>query len=285
MERTARKITNRHVHPSIAAFASLAGIERCQRWPCVHLVQNPSGLEVRKINLLRQVFSEQWNILQTFLRHILWVHGYLYTFLVSLCRYEMVRDDAFYNQPPMLRTIKELITESPNTGNEPAKEMFSMDPQKKRPKKCAFGQKLAPLIHIPLDHVVIDELHLMLRITDVLKDNLIREAIEIDSKAGVRNFMKGPRLKQLVAAFNQCGVSFQVWEKTNADRSSTCVGGWAPLKCASIQLSVSQMSAASWETVSYERDPLLHILSGALDIIVLSHSSATYRTDHSVERL
>ena len=52
--------------------------------------------------------------------------------------------------------------------------------------QCNRYQKLKetrdPRVHIPLDHVILDKLHLMLRIADVLTDNLIHDAIEMDSK-------------------------------------------------------------------------------------------------------
>jgi hypothetical protein len=34
-----------------------------------------------------------------------------------------------------------------------------------------------PLLNIELDHVIVDELHLLLRVTDVLMTNLITEAM------------------------------------------------------------------------------------------------------------
>ena len=38
------------------------------------------------------------------------------------------------------------------------------------------------LLNIELDHVVVDELHLLLRITDRLIDNLVIRAAELDHK-------------------------------------------------------------------------------------------------------
>ena len=37
-----------------------------------------------------------------------------------------------------------------------------------------------PLLNIDLDHIIVDELHLLLRITDILTSNLITEATEWD---------------------------------------------------------------------------------------------------------
>ena len=41
----------------------------------------------------------------------------------------------------------------------------------------------SPLFDIELDHVVLDEIHLMMRITDRLTENIITEVMERDGKA------------------------------------------------------------------------------------------------------
>ena len=144
-------------------------------------------------------------------------------------------------------------------------------------KDHAKNQKLScvhkPLLEIPLENVVLDELHLMLRVTgirkimncfglflgeikgkhlpsklgkitlkrweranklykkfyictDVLTNNLVEEALVWDKKD---NFNKAPSQKttkhidSLKAAINNCGVSFNVWEKKKADgKGSGC---------------------------------------------------------------
>ena len=65
-----------------------------------------------------------------------------------------------------------------------------------------------------------DELHLLLHIMDVLINNLVRETVEWDKK---ENFNKrkanqnDTHLKNLQTSIRSCGISFQIWEKTNAD--------------------------------------------------------------------
>lgn len=51
------------------------------------------------------------------------------------------------------------------------------------PVHRSFGVKHNPLLNIELDHVVPDELHLLLSVTDVLERNLIRQVLEQDIKA------------------------------------------------------------------------------------------------------
>ena len=53
----------------------------------------------------------------------------------------------------------------------------------------------------------------MLCITDVLLNNLINEAMERDSKKGNKKVLQGRYLNALVKAIQQCGVSFNIWEK------------------------------------------------------------------------
>ena len=43
-----------------------------------------------------------------------------------------------------------------------------------------FGVKNPPLLNIALDHVVLDELHLLLRITDVLLHNIMMMMVKFD---------------------------------------------------------------------------------------------------------
>ena len=77
-----------------------------------------------------------------------------------------------------------------------------------------------PLVTIELDHVILDELHLLLRILDVVIENLIRDALDWDQREN-RNKKKGQpkntHLTNLQTTIRSCGISFDIWEKTNAD--------------------------------------------------------------------
>jgi hypothetical protein len=71
----------------------------------------------------------------------------------------------YYNEPPMKRTLDEI------------KKMSLLNKKSQQNYGC-INQ---PLLNIPLDHVILDELHkLLLRITDILLDNVIEDAIEMD---------------------------------------------------------------------------------------------------------
>ena len=92
-----------------------------------------------------------------------------------------------------------------------------------------------PLLNIPLDHIVLDELHLLLRITDVLMDNLIEDAMERDDKEHIQmtqrreKLERGKHLRKLAETINSCGVTFNVWEKKNADGKGSGTVDWTSL--------------------------------------------------------
>ena len=70
-------------------------------------------------------------------------------------RWKMGLNLDHYNTPPLLRTLD---------------EMTKMDQKKGRKKNIQVSTD-EPLLKIELDHVVLDQLHLLLRIMDVLIDN------------------------------------------------------------------------------------------------------------------
>jgi len=89
-----------------------------------------------------------------------------------------------------------------------------------------------PLFDIELDNVVLDELHMMLRVTDRLLENLIIEVMEKDSKEDFnkkRGEAKGLHLIKLIEAINNIGITFSIWEKLNADGKSSGHKEWTSL--------------------------------------------------------
>lgn len=83
-----------------------------------------------------------------------------------------------------------------------------------------FGSINAPLLDLELDHVIPDELHLMLRVMDVLIQALIDAATSYDkhqhtlsrSRSSFKA-MDGQMLNNLVMAINKCGVHFCLYEE------------------------------------------------------------------------
>ena len=78
------------------------------------------------------------------------------------------------------------------------------------------------LINIDLDHIIPDELHLLLRITDRLIKNLISGAITNDN---VTNILEGTMVKNLVQAIRSCGVTFNIFTKSRTNTEFTSLTG------------------------------------------------------------
>lgn len=91
-----------------------------------------------------------------------------------------------------------------------------------------------PLLNVQFDHVILDELHLFLRITDVLTRNVLDEMIELDDEESHKRKVANPsvigqHLQTAVEAINKCGVTFWVWEKKNADGKGSGTYDWTSL--------------------------------------------------------
>ena len=69
-----------------------------------------------------------------------------------------------------------------------------------------------PLLNTEVDSIMVDELHLMLRVGDVLLRNLILYADSRDH-ASHEHREEANNLWQLEQAIHSCGVSFQIWQK------------------------------------------------------------------------
>ena len=126
-------------------------------------------------------------------------------------RWDMTKDLDFYNSGELKRTSQEI-------------RYFHGSK-----KFCCIHP---PLFNIELDHVVLDELYLMMRITDRLTENIITEVMERDSKADFlkkRGEDKGIYFKRLISVINDLGITFLVWEKTNADGKGSGSYDWTSL--------------------------------------------------------
>ena len=75
-----------------------------------------------------------------------------------------------------------------------------------------LGCVLPPLVNIPLDHIVLDELHLLLHIMDVLIRNLILYADGEDHRQKAHHGVESHNVRKLEQAIRSCGVCFQIWQ-------------------------------------------------------------------------
>ena len=78
--------------------------------------------------------------------------------------------------------------------------------------KNDFGVRAQPLVSIEPEHIIIDELHLLLRICDKLLRNLILDTKTLDDKKVVHG-EKSDFLGQLTEKIRGWGVSFYIWTK------------------------------------------------------------------------
>ena len=120
-------------------------------------------------------------------------------------RWDTSKPSDFYQGEELIRTLKDL------------KELCNL-------KKDNFGCVNEPLLNIELTNVVPDELHLLLRVTDVLLKNVIDEAVEHDAIGDFqknRGQRKGIHLDKVVKSINDIGISFSIWNKKNADGSES----------------------------------------------------------------
>ncbi|CAG2189964.1 unnamed protein product [Mytilus edulis] len=95
--------------------------------------------------------------------------------------------------------------------------------------KKSYGCKHMPLISLPVNHYVPDELHLMLRITDVLLRNLIDDALEMDDDSKMRRIIP-INLKKLTELLQSCGVSFHMWHNKAGEIEWTSLSGTEKVK-------------------------------------------------------
>ena len=89
----------------------------------------------------------------------------------------------------------------------------------KRSSSCHvhLGCIRPPLFNIELGNIVLDELHLLLRIGDVLIRNLIFHADSCDQRSRAHRGAETTHIRELEAAIQSCGVSFQIRLKREAN--------------------------------------------------------------------
>lgn len=123
-----------------------------------------------------------------------------------------------YNKNPKCRTLKEI------------QSMCKQKPTKQN--HYNYGCEHEPLLNIELDHVVVDELHLMLRVTDILLENVIDSALDYDQQLEIdraRGQDRGVQLKKTVEHIKGLGISFNVWQEKNADGKESGKYKWTSL--------------------------------------------------------
>lgn len=130
-------------------------------------------------------------------------HSCLWCLIHKDDRWDTSKPLNYYNEEPFKRTLDGIKT------NHDSKTHGCIHP---------------PLLNIPLNHVIADELHLLLRVTDRLLQNIIDEVLERDAVEDFNKASGQPKkafLTKLVATINELGIPFSVWNKKNADGSAS----------------------------------------------------------------
>ena len=74
------------------------------------------------------------------------------------------------------------------------------DAETKTTAKAKMGSLFQPLLELPLERIIIDELHLLLRIFDILLRSLIYMALKVDQDEGAET-----HTDSLKKAIKECG--------------------------------------------------------------------------------
>ncbi len=89
-----------------------------------------------------------------------------------------------------------------------------------RPAKARCGVIQLPILNVEPHHVVADELHLFLRIVDILIRNLIYQMV-IQERRSAAQDQAVNYLQKLESAVKELNVSFRVWEIVEKDGKRT----------------------------------------------------------------
>lgn len=100
---------------------------------------------------------------------------------------------------------------------------------KSRPASQRLGVLHTPILTFDPKSVVIDELHLLLRVGDVLIRNLVWEIVDDNRKRTHSTTPTSSPFPSLVSAFQLCGVCFKVWERRDADGKPSGRYDWTSL--------------------------------------------------------
>ena len=84
----------------------------------------------------------------------------------------MTKPDTYYDNCPLRRTLEEL---------------YECALKSKEENYCCVAVLLCSST-IPLNHIILDELHLMLQVTDVLIGNIVEDVIHWDDKFSNSNW-------------------------------------------------------------------------------------------------
>ena len=98
-----------------------------------------------------------------------------------------------------------------------------------KPAKVTLSVQHPPLFDIEINHIVPDELHLLLRIMDILIRNVILQVVAADNRAK-RDGKPCDNLSKMLASIKECGITLSVWEVRNDDGKGTGKYEFTPIR-------------------------------------------------------
>ena len=119
-----------------------------------------------------------------------------------------------------------------------------------------------PLLHFPIDHIIPDELHLQLRITDHLIENLIHAAVNHDRPSQP---LQGEMAKNLIKEIKSCGMNFNATKAVSLYEFTSLTGTDRKKLIKKLPTKILRCQPARyaskvkllWEVCSYSFDLLL----------------------------
>ena len=145
--------------------------------------------------------SKEQRLMRTYTR---WGYNYMCTCVyaclhnnIHFCRWDMSVPEAVYNSPPPHGKARTLAAMMRNCSYS-------------QPKKH-LGSKGRPILQTEPTTLVLDELHLLLRIGDVLLRNVILQANSLDHRVHMTEGRQSDdHLRMLETLVRRCGVSFVI---------------------------------------------------------------------------
>ena len=126
---------------------------------------------------------------------------HMYINALYLNRWDMSVTEGTYTTPPPAGKARTLASLHANCTHS-------------RPNKH-LGSKYPPLLEIEPSQYVLDELHLLLRVADVLLRNLIHLADQLDQTQQLRGGRSGIQIPALETMVKSCGVPFRISKVSN----------------------------------------------------------------------
>ena len=115
-----------------------------------------------------------------------------------------------FNSPPFLRWDMSLTMQECKSRSRSLCHLQRCSTLPKSRKDLRLGCVHPPLFQVELDHVIVDELHLLLRISDKLIGNIILRMAQLDQRSRVHHTGQPDNIHKLCEAIRSCGIHFQV---------------------------------------------------------------------------